>query len=309
MFKLWLRNLTNTTVRLFPSAGVRYVLKSYFYQPQLQDRIQYHVQPYRFDSPIPHKYELEVEKLKLKRPLPGFPADLSCFRGLLQKFGPYAAEISSFPVEKDAKSEFWFHNGAYEDFDAVTLYSMLRHLKPKKMIEVGCGFSSRMTTLAARKNRSEGFPMDCQFIEPFPPPYLLDFELSGPLLKNKVQAAALADFAALQSGDVLFIDTSHVLKTQNDLCHILTGILPSLASGVYVHFHDIFTPYEYPEEWLLKINFFFNEQYALEAILCNSSAYEIILPVYALSRDHPEWLKPLLPAGERRPAAFWLRKN
>ena len=307
--KLGLRRATTAALNLVPAPFVRYLLKSYYYEPRLQNRIRYHIQPFRFDTPIPDVSEIDRDQLPRKRHLSGIPSTSSGYHALLDRLQPYAAEIHGLPQMDDGKSQFWFRNGGYEDFDAVTLYSMIRHLKPRRMIEVGCGYSSRLTTMAALKNRAEGSPMECLFVEPHPSEHLLKFQLAGPLRVEKIQKTPLEEIAKLRSGDILFIDTSHVLKTQNDLCRILHEILPTLAGGVYVHFHDIFTPFEYPEDWLLKISFHFNEQYALEAVLCNSDRFEVILPVHALWREDLKKLSELLPSGSKQGAAFWIRKK
>ena len=113
--------------------------------------------------------------------------------------------------------------------------------------------------------------------------------------------------AHVKAGDVLFIDSSHVLKAQSDLVHIFNHILPSVPAGVYLHFHDIFLPYDYPADILFEWRYSWNEQYALEALLCNSSDYEIILPGYWLWHEHREKIRSLLPSGERRAASIWSR--
>jgi hypothetical protein len=307
-WKHGLRKVTDKLVGILPPPLVKYILKSYYYNQHLQNRIRYHIQPFRYNTPIADFTEIDLDQLHRKRQLPGIPADASIYYPMIDRLKPFAAEIQAFPQLREGDAQFWFHNGGYEDFDAVTHYSMIRLLKPKRMIEVGCGYSSRLTTLAALKNQAEGRKMECVFIEPYPSDFLRQFQLCGSLLVEKIQQVPLAEFARLESGDILFIDTSHVLKTQDDLCRIFLEIMPALAPGVFIHFHDIFTPFDYPEEWLLKIGFHYNEQYALEAILCNSRNFEIILPVHALWREHLKKLSELLPAGQTRPAAFWLRK-
>jgi hypothetical protein len=306
--KLLMRQITNTAVRMLPTPLVRYVLKSYFYQQDLQNRVKYHVQPFRYESPIADVSEIDTVQLELKRSLHGLPPDSSVYYPLVDQLQSYARELQSIPLNAKEGSPFWFHNGGYGDFDAVTLYSMIRHLKPRKLVEVGCGFSSHMTTKAALQNNAENSKTECLFIEPYPSAMLRGMQLPGPLLVKKIQEVPLERFSELKAGDVLFIDTSHVLKTQNDLCYILLTILPALAKGVYVHFHDIFTPYDYPARWLLQTAFYFNEQYALEAILCNSSQFEVLLPVHWLCRDSLTKIKELLPGGKDPGCAFWIRK-
>jgi hypothetical protein len=306
--KLRLRKLTSSALKLVPASFARYLLKSYWYEQSMQDRLKYHIVPYRYYTPIANVFDLDVAQLSVRRSLPGIAPDLSIYFPLLDRLKPYAGELHHFPGNPDGKSTFWFHNQGYGDFDAITLYSLIRHLKPKKIVEVGSGYSSRVITLAVAKNNEGNIGTECLFIEPYPAPYLLEFKLGGPLLVKRIQEVPLGEFTALAPGDILFIDTSHVLKTQNDLYHILINILPALARGVYIHFHDIFTPYEYPEDWLLKLGRHWNEQYVLEALLANGCDFEVVLPVHGLWRDYPAKLAELLPFGKTAPGAFWVKR-
>jgi predicted O-methyltransferase YrrM len=297
----------NVLARLMPKPAVRFFLKSLWYQPGLQDALRFHVQPYRYDSAIPTRFDLDLEKLRRRRCLPGVRLDTDRHLRLLKQLLPYAVEIADLPVEPDGKAEFWFRNSAYQDLDAVVLYCMVRHYKPRRLIEAGCGFSSRVISMAARRNAAEGFPVDCLFIEPYPTDRILRERLAGPLLEEKIEAVPLERFHALEAGDFLFIDTSHVVKAQSDCCFEYLELIPSLRPGVIVHVHDIFTPYDYPEEWLLKNLFAFNEQYALECLLTGGRLMEVLLPLYQLCREQPAALAPFFPGPPLRSAAFWLQ--
>jgi hypothetical protein len=211
------------------------------------------------------------------------------------------------PLEDKGGSEFWFRNHGYEDLDAVMLYCMVRHFKPRRLIETGCGYSSRVISMAARKNAAEGRPVECTFIEPYPQDWILRDRLAGPLLEKKVEEVPLSVFQGLQPGDFMFIDTSHVIKTQNDCCYEYLELVPSLQPGVILHVHDIFTPYDYPEEWLLKKLFPFNEQYALECLMSGNPSLEIILPVHYLWKDYRDSLARFFPVPTVQPGAFWLK--
>jgi hypothetical protein len=137
-------------------------------------------------------------------------------------------------------------------------------------------------------------------------------ELYGELLVKKVEEVPLDFFRELGTDDVLFIDTSHVLKCQNDVEWELLHILPSLNSGVMIHIHDIYTPYEQPHEWLLGryAPGAVNEQYAVEALLSGGSSFEICLPLHLIGRESPELVERLLGCGcVDRGQAFWIRKT
>jgi hypothetical protein len=304
--KYFIRQITNLVIRVTPRPLVRHFLKSVWYQPKLQDALRFHVQPYRYDSAIPTRFDLDLERMKMPRCLPGFKLDPKRHLRLLDELLPYAQEINGYPLEETKGCEFWFRNYSYGDLDAVMLYCMVRHFKPKRLIEVGCGFSSRVISIAARKNRSEGHPLSCIFIEPYPTDRILWESLAGPLLEKKIQDVPLATFQELEAGDFLFIDTSHVIKTQNDCCYEYLEIIPSLQPGVIVHVHDVFTPYDYPQEWILQNLFAFNEQYALECLMSGNSALEIILPLYYLWKDHAVAVNRFFPTPPIIAAAFWL---
>jgi hypothetical protein len=300
------RLITNALVRCAPSAAVRYVLKSYWYQPELQNRIRFHVQPYRFDSAIPTCLDVDNAKLRQRRTLLGFTLHTERHLQLLGELSPYVKEFQ-FPLESSGGDEFWFRNASYEDLDATLLYCMVRHFKPTGIIEVGCGFSSRVISIAARRNAAEGQNAECTFIEPYPTDRIRRETLAGPLVEKPIEDMPLEFFQKLGAGDFLFIDTSHVLKTQSDCCYEYTQILPSLRAGVFVHVHDIFTPYDYPEEWIFQKQFPFNEQYVLEALLSGNPSFEVLLPLYQLWREQPESLKPFFRGKAGRPGAFWMR--
>ncbi len=305
--KLALRKLTNALTRLIPAPLARYWLKSYWYQPALQDRLRFHIQPYRYDSAIPTRFDLDLDLLRKPRDLPGFKVDVKRSLKLLQELLPYAAEFTGYPLQENGQSEFWFRNYSYEDLDAVFLYCMVRHFKPRRVIEAGCGFSSRVISIAARKNIAEGHQTEGLFIEPYPTDRILRERLAGSLLEQKIQDVPLATFEKLEAGDFLFIDTSHVIKTQNDCCYEYLQLIPKLKPGVIIHVHDIFTPYDYPEEWILHNLFAFNEQYALECLMSGNPALEVILPIFYLWKDYSQELAPFFPTQTHRPGGFWLR--
>src|SRR5258708_25189172 len=139
--KAALRKLTNALARLTPRTLVRYWLKSYWYQPEVQDALQYHIQPYRYDSAIPTRFDLDLERLKKPRHMPGITLEPERYLKLLDQLFPYAAEITSYPLEQALGSEFWFRNHSYQDLDAVSLYCMVRHFKPRRIIEADWRFS------------------------------------------------------------------------------------------------------------------------------------------------------------------------
>jgi Methyltransferase domain len=272
------------------------------------DCVRFGVWPQVFGDPYPEPAQVDLARLKLKRTLPGIKLDVQKSLALLQELSAYVAEVDQFLKNRPASLPHW--GITYPACDSATLYAMLRHLKPKRYIEVGCGYSSRCSAAALAINKKEGRPCESAFIEPYPPPYLTEMNLPGEFLQQRIEQVPLERFQQLEADDVLFIDTSHVIKVQNDVEYELLHVLPLLQPGVVVHIHDIFTPYDYPEEWLVGHgpnrggN---NEQYALECLLSGGGDWEVTLPVHLLWREHRQLLKRLVDSDDR-PAAFWIRK-
>jgi predicted O-methyltransferase YrrM len=190
---------------------------------------------------------------------------------------------------------YYYDNIFYSYSDGIFLFCLLNHIRPKQVIEVGSGFSS-----AAMLDTNELFfenNIDLTFIEPYPEERLRKLVKDGDkvsIVEKFVQQIGLEFFQKLGRADILFIDSSHVSKFRSDLNYILFEILPVLASGVYIHFHDIFFPFEYPKEWILQGRAW-NETYLLRAFLMNNKDYEIVLFPSYLESTHAEWLTEHMP--------------
>jgi hypothetical protein len=200
----------------------------------------------------------------------------------------------------------------YGPGDAEALYAMLRHLRPTTVIEVGSGHSTLISAAALQRTAEEGRPGRLVALDPAP---RLDFppELAS-LVEHRAQPIEAAPpelFGALGAGDVLFIDSSHVAKLGSDVTRLVLDILPRLAAGVHVHFHDIFLPWEYPRRLVEREDKFWNEQYLLHAFLIGNGSYEVALGLHALTRADRARAATVIPtlAGEASPGAFWLRRT
>lgn len=205
------------------------------------------------------------------------------------------------------EAEFRFGNGSFESGDAETLYYFVRGAKPARIIEIGAGNSSRVIHAALKKNAAEGAPGEHVIIEPYENPWLEN--LGAQVIRERVEMVDFSIFRKLGESDIVFIDSSHVVRAQNDCVFEYTELLPNLPVGVIVHIHDIFTPYDYPDDWLNKKFLLWAEQYVLEALLANSDQWEILAPLCWLSRDADRF-KALCPYFEegRVPGSFWIRK-
>jgi Methyltransferase domain len=183
--------------------------------------------------------------------------------------------------------------------DAAVYRAMLDHLRPKRIIEVGSGFSTAVAL-------DGGYAVTC--IEPYPERLLSLIAQDDPviLIRQPVQDVALDFFGELSDGDVLFIDSTHVAKAGSDVCWLLLHVLPRLAPGVAVHVHDIFWPFTYPSAWLRERRDW-NEAYLLHAFLSGNADWEIALFSSWLWRCHPEAVPP--PLRTDCPGSIWLHKT
>ncbi len=228
---------------------------------------------------------------------------------LLENFRQYGAG-DALHERQSPSVRYYSDNPYFGDGDAVILFSLLRHFKPKQLIEVGSGFSSAL--ILDINDEFFGNEIDLTFIEPFSE-RLLGL-LSGNdkdkcrLIEEPVQQVSIEIFNALDSNDVLFIDSSHIVKVGSDVTHIILNILPALKPGVIVHFHDILWPFEYPEDWLMQ-GISWNEAYFLRAFLEYNQAFEILYFNSYIAECFPDQLtncfsKPLKNTG----GSIWLRK-
>ena len=221
---------------------------------------------------------------------------------------------SGFPIpDRPTGDPHDYHAGneMFSRLDAWMLQAMLRYFRPRRMIEVGCGWSSLMT---ARVNREQfGGSLDFTCIEPYPPDFLSDgIEGISRLVVSPVEQVPVDKFLELGVGDFLFIDTSHTVKTGGDVVFLLQEVLPRLAEGVIVHIHDIFLPWDYPQDWVFAGRAW-NEQYAVGAFLAFNSAFEILLGVAWMSHYQSAVLASALPAFPEKyghgGGSLWIRRK
>ncbi|MEP6939269.1 MAG: class I SAM-dependent methyltransferase [Rudaea sp.] len=213
--------------------------------------------------------------------------------------------------ENEALTAFYTRNSQFSWLDARALFVLLRLWRPRRLIEVGSGFSTLLTADVNRRFLDNSMQMCC--IEPYPRDFLHN-ELSSNLrlVEAKVQDVALAEFAALEAGDVLFIDSSHVSKTDSDVNFLYFEVLPRLARGVRIHIHDIFLPEDYKREWVLDENRSWNEQYLLRALLMNSTGWRVVFGCNYACLRLPDLLRTALahPKGAiYGGGSFWIEKT
>jgi hypothetical protein len=201
---------------------------------------------------------------------------------------------------------FDFKNGSFESADADFLYQFIRFTKPNKVIEIGGGESTKLIQYALEKN-DKSFQHIC--VEPFENVALLELN-KVEIIKKKIEDIDIEEIKKLTKGDLLFIDSSHIIRPQGDILFEYLEILPNLAVGVNIHIHDIFTPCDYPKNMIQKEIRFWNEQYILESILLNSDNYEVIAPLNYLKNESLDELSKICPHMEIdfEPGSIYLKK-
>lgn len=228
---------------------------------------------------------------------------------LTNEFPKYLPDYD-YPLEEPTQGShyaFYHHNSQFSWLDAKTLFVLLRSLKPRRMIEIGSGFSSLLTADVNRRFLHHQLELTC--IEPYPRPFLIE-GVPGirSLLQSKVEEVPLSVFTNLQAGDILFIDSSHVSKTGSDVNYICFDILPRLQAGVVIHIHDIFLPADYPKEWVLGEWRSWNEQYVVRALLMFSTAFEVLFGCHYAVYRHAELVKQALGGELYGGGSLWIKK-
>lgn len=197
--------------------------------------------------------------------------------------------------------------------DAEYLYNIIRYFKPKRIIEIGCGNSTLMIKNAILANKKEDKEYTCHHIciEPYGAPWLEKIDVD--VKREKVENIQISFFQQLEANDILFIDSSHIIRPQGDVLFEYLEILPNLKSGVLVHIHDIFSPKDYLDEWIFNWHLMWNEQYLIEAFLTNNSEFRIIGALNFLTHHHKKELSDKCPIfalqNGREPGAFWIVKR
>ncbi len=270
------------------------------------------MQPGHFYWPIPPQAEFERDAPRIfgECEIQGIDLREAAQLELLADFGELGRELP-FPAESSSEFRYYFENPAFSYSDAIFLHCMLRRLRPRRVVEVGAGFSSAM--LLDTCERWLGGDVACTFIEPHPE-RLRSLLRSGDaarvtLLEQRLQDTDLALFQTLEAGDVLLIDSTHVARTGSDVNFVLFEVLPALAPGVHVHFHDIHYPFEYPLEWVRQGRAW-NEVYALRAFLQFNSEFRIVVWNGFLASRHRALLEGQLPLCLRNPGAgLWIERT
>jgi hypothetical protein len=269
-----------------------------------------------FHSPIPDLRSLDDSAWRSRTELAGIDLrEQEQLRFVNQLAELYCAEFNQLPLNDDGNGLTRFHvkNDWFESVDCEVAYSIIRHFKPKQIVEIGSGYSTLIMLQALRVNRQEGHGGRILGIDPTPwvprdgLTDLYDVQIT------EVQKVALSTFTALSANDILFIDSSHVLKMGSDVQYEYLEVLTRLQPGVLVHVHDIYLPATYPRPVMMDHHHFWNEQDVLQAFLIGNAHYEVLLAAHHLHLQHPQVLADLFPSYDERdprfgPSSFWMRR-
>lgn len=273
-------------------------------------------------APVPSENNLSRSYARWNRPsaLKGIEYNLEKMRRFASLIeAKYLSEFNALPSYKEMVNQGF--GPGYPILDSFVLFGILRELNPDRYVEVGSGLSTAYASRALNKE-SQAFTKSITCIEPYPFPALKSIP-GIKIIETEVQNCGVEIFTELQAGDVLFIDSSHMLKIDSDVAFLYLEVLPQLCSGVYIHIHDVPFPFNIPypaEFWTLLSHpssphwpMFWNEAMLLQALLCGSQMFEIILSMPLLRYYDHEFIKkyPFYSPITKEPNTFssiWIKR-
>jgi predicted O-methyltransferase YrrM len=270
--------------------------------------------PGHFHSPIPAFAEIRQGDSTFFHAIPRSIAGIDMHEDdqleLLARFRDYYRTLP-FKSGKAEGLRYYLDNPAYSYSDGILLYCMLRHLKPRRVIEVGSGFSSALILDTAKLFLDDA--LELTVIDPDPQRLLSLIEERDRnrfrLISQRLQDVEVSEFEALEANDILFIDSTHVSKLDSDVNRLFFAVLPMLASGVHVHFHDVIYPFEYPKDWF-ELGRAWNEAYVLRAFLQYNEKFRVVLMNTFMEHFHEDFFRESMPLCLKNPGgSIWLRKE
>jgi hypothetical protein len=270
--------------------------------------------PGHYYSPIPSQAEVKAREQDIwgtwPRHLPSIDLNEEGQVVLFEELKQYYADLPFGDTPKQGL-RYHFECGSFSYSDAIVLYCMIRHLKPRRIIEIGSGYSS--VVMLDTNDLFFSKAISCTFIDPNPERLLSllknDDRDNCNIIAAPLQKVSIDTFKGLSHNDILFVDSSHVSKVHSDVNMIFFDILPILADGVMIHFHDIFYPFEYPKEWVYQGKSF-NEAYLLRAFLQYNNEFQIQFFNSFLTHYHREqFLKDMPLCLKNTGGSIWLRKS
>jgi hypothetical protein len=278
----------------------------------VRDR-RHHVIPRGYYAPVPDPDELTDADWERRSDLAGIDLDLDAqVRFLRDELAAFVAEWEPARTGEWGSGRFYLDNGMYGPGDAELLYAMVRRFTPARMIELGSGFTTLAAAEACARNAADGASCRYDVYDPYPRD-LVAPDAEWPTATHELRAQDVPGDAFLELGDrdLLIVDTTHVVKLAGDVNRVILDVLPRLAAGVVVHFHDIWLPWEYHRGLVAELGFW-NEQYLLQAYLSGHPDWEVLLAAQALARERRTDLEAVVPAlsgSGSQPTNFWIRRT
>jgi Methyltransferase domain len=267
-----------------------------------------------FYSPFPDRKDVERRGAKLfaKQGVelgPSIDLRTNEQAALLKKLAVYYTQFD-WPKQPTASRRFYLDNDFFLIADALTLYGLIRHFHPRRIVAIGGEFAAAL--MLDTNERFLDNAVNFTFVEPDPQrlePILTSEDMARlTVLDCEVQDLPITVFDKLERGDFLFIDSSHVAKFGSDVTHLMFEVLPRLASGVIVQFHDIMWPFEYPRPWIVEGRAW-NEAYLVRAFLQYNDAFQILLFNNYAGYCLTQLVKELMPRFlENKGGSLWLQK-
>lgn len=296
---IWFRRIRRLGIHNMPltAATLRlvkiYPLKNHFYEP-LIDR-----------SSLDRKY-------RNMRVLRSFNWNTVEQLKILDSFS-FQNELKEIQIEYTNENLYHYDNSYFGAGDAEYFYSIIRRYKPNKIIEIGSGYSTLIGIYAISKNKEEDKSYSCEYVcvEPYKRKWLETLPVK--LVRKRIESIEIEQIDVLNKNDILFIDSSHMIRPQRNVLHEYLNLLPQLKSGVLVHIHDVFSPQDYPNEWIIDGDKFWNEQYLVEAFMSFNSDFRIIGALNYLFNEHKESICKKLPMVRiiqpKYLQSFWIARN
>jgi hypothetical protein len=265
-------------------------------------------------SPIPSIDDVRLNEDKLfARDASGLPGIMLEEANQLKLLETFASIYKQLPygIAQRKSLRYSLSNGYFDSFDGIIFFCLLLYARPARLVEIGSGYS----TCLALDTRELFFkePLHITAIDPSPDRLLAHItaedEAGLEVVTNMVQNLPISVVDQLMPNDILFVDSSHVAKVGSDVNHIIFNLLPRIKKGVYVHFHDVFYPFEYPRTWIFSGKYF-SESYLLRAFLQSNNQFEIIFYNSFMERFHRSKFEQSMPLClNSRASSIWLRKK
>jgi hypothetical protein len=271
--------------------------------------------PLHYYHPYPKQTDPSLNRFwKQESNLAGLQIRMDDCLRLLDEVGGAFGDECAWPERSDDPHVYHSGNGTFGYASAAVAHAMIRHLAPRRVIEIGSGYSTHILGGALARNAATGSKPKLISVEPHPPEILnTEVPCLTQRIERPVEEVDRSLFESLRAGDVLFIDSSHVIRYGGDVLFLYMDVLPSLAPGVVVHIHDIHLPDPYPRAYFDENRYVWNEQYLLQAFLCGNARFRVLLPCWLIHKKHDDRFRRAFPrydpALHRPGSSMWIERT